>query len=151
MTTHLLMPGVISELATYCGIPLHGESRKRRKGDMLGSEDNLPLIDCADCLRSLLVKTRIKASGMEDNPHTRWLFGGNTGGSSVAIWSVMTGTPLSRIRREIGVPHDPSDFGRCHELLELFPEWRARMTDIGALHPTTWGPMVAAWEELTTL
>ena len=47
-------------------------------------------------------------------------------------------------------PSDPDDFGRCYRLLAKFPEWRQRMPEVAAQYPK-WGPMVAAWDELTEL
>lgn len=78
-----------------------------------------------------------------------WLLSGDTGISSKTICAVMTG---SKKADSFGpdVPHDPSDFGRCYRLLQNFPEWRARLPEVAAAYPI-WGPMVAAWDELTAL
>lgn len=75
-----------------------------------------------------------------------WLLGGDTGVSSKTICAVMTGSKM----KGPDVPHDPSDFGRCHRLLILFPEWRARLHEMAEQFPM-WGPMVEAWDELTAL
>lgn len=75
-----------------------------------------------------------------------WLLSGDTGISSYTICAVMTGSKM----KGPDVPHDPSDFGRCYRLLQNFPEWRARLPEVAAAYPI-WGPMVAAWDELTAL
>lgn len=82
--------------------------------------------------------------GQED-----WLKSGDTGISSETIFSVFTGRPIS-MRFGPGVPHDPSDFGRCHRLLERFPEWRARLQEVADRYPI-WQPFVNAWPALTKL
>jgi hypothetical protein len=80
-----------------------------------------------------------------------WRLGPDAGVSSSAIWSVMTGISDSFERwRATTTPCDPSDFGRCHRLLEMFPEWRARMPEVVEAHPE-WRGLVAAWDELTAL
>lgn len=78
-----------------------------------------------------------------------WIISGDTGISSEAIWCVMMGATPSR-RAHHNIPRDPSDFGRCHRLLERIPEWRERMGEVPRVFPM-WGPLVAAWDELTEL
>lgn len=78
-----------------------------------------------------------------------WLLSGNTGVSSKTICAVMTGSKKGG-SFSADVPYDPSDFGRCHRLLQQFPEWRDRLPEVAAAYPI-WGPMVAAWDELTAL
>jgi hypothetical protein len=73
-----------------------------------------------------------------------WFMSGDTGTSSKTIWSVMTGIPIDCA----DVPYDPSDFGRCHRLLEKFPEWRERLGEVAARYPV-WGPLVREWPALT--
>ncbi len=159
MTTHLLKPGLlISGVRTRCGVPLTGKT-KVRKGDMLGSEDGICNVDCAGCLRDLIVDMRLQAAGALPSPgqgdptaENAWRAGGDTGTSSLTIWSVMTGRPVTDDRGKVraGVPLDPSDFGRCHRLLERFPAWRERMPEVSAAHPE-WTALVAEWEALTAL
>src|SRR6266702_3517315 len=48
------------------------------------------------------------------------------------------------------VPHDPADFGRCHRLLQLMPEWRAQLHKVAEVFPK-WKPLVDAWNELEAL
>lgn len=75
-----------------------------------------------------------------------WLTSGDTGTSSETIWHVMTLQAVTRV----GLPCDPSDFGRCHRLLEVMPEWRARLPEVASVIPA-WTPLVDAWDELTAL
>jgi hypothetical protein len=78
-----------------------------------------------------------------------WLLGNDTGTSSKTILSVMTGANLAG---NFGpdIPYDGGDFGRCHRLLQHFPEWRERLSEVAVKYPK-WGPMVVAWDELTEL
>ena len=76
-----------------------------------------------------------------------WLTNGDTGTSSLTIWSVLMNRPVPR---SADVPHDPADFGRCHRLLLVMPSWRARLPEVAAKHPE-WAPLVEAWDELTAL
>src|SRR5690242_286984 len=108
-----MKPGLLSTLTTYCGLDLTGK-RKARKNEFIGTEDGLPHIDCAGCLRGLIVANRLKQHGLEDSAESRWLCGGDTGMSSVTIWCVMMGRTPASVGRRAAVPHDPSDFDRCH-------------------------------------
>ena len=47
-------------------------------------------------------------------------------------------------------PGDPDDFGRCHRLLVLIPEWRERLREVAAAYPR-WRGLVENWDELTSL
>lgn len=149
MATHLLKPGPISTLSTRCGISLIGNT-ERGAGQFLGTDFGLPHIDCVDCLRELVASERIQRYSLPDTAETRWICGGDTGTSSATIWSVMTNISLHGVNRDSGVPHDPADFGRCHRLLEKFPEWRARMPEVAVKFPA-WQPFVGAWETMTAL
>jgi hypothetical protein len=78
-----------------------------------------------------------------------WLLSGDTGISSEVICAVMTNSK-GRSAWECSPPYDPSDFGRCYRLLNLFPEWKARMPEVGTKYPE-WGPLVREWDSLTAL
>lgn len=83
-----------------------------------------------------------------------WLLGNDTGVSSETILAVMVGNveagEVDSSGMRFGVPHDPSDFGRCHRLLEIFPEWRARLGEMEEIFPE-WKPLVREWAKLTKL
>ncbi len=73
----------------------------------------------------------------------QWIVGDDTGVSSVTIWSVMMGvTP-----RWSGTPMDADDFGRCVRLLDCFPGWRERLSEVSGVYPE-WEGLIACWSEL---
>jgi len=75
-----------------------------------------------------------------------WLKSWDTGASSRTIWNfMMTGSSA-----KVAIPLDPSDFGRCYRLLKAFPEWRARMPELGARF-AAWSALVAFWPKLEQL
>lgn len=74
-----------------------------------------------------------------------WIVGGDVGMSSKTIWMFMSG--LSVDEDQISHPYDPSDLGRCLRLLELIPEWKPRIIDLGSLSPS-WSALAARWHEL---
>jgi hypothetical protein len=77
-----------------------------------------------------------------------WARGRDTGISSGTIYAVITGHPPPCEYRD--VPHDPSDFGRCYRLLELFPQWKQRLGLVAAAYPA-WKPFVREWDKLTQM
>lgn len=144
-TTHLIKPGTpVTDMRLRCGL------RALDTDGFLGSQDGIAEVDCVGCLRDLIVDMRCDALGAAGSrPEVRWLAGGDTGTSSITIWSVMTGWSMPD-GRDPSHPHDPADFGRCHRLLETFPQWRPRMREVAEKHPE-WAGLVAAWDELTSL
>lgn len=80
-----------------------------------------------------------------------WIAGSDVGVSSKAIWSrMMTGAVNDANSWHGNYPHDPSDFGRCHRLLQLVPAWRLRIGEMAACS-VEWASLAAHWEELTSL
>lgn len=82
-----------------------------------------------------------------------WIISEDTGISSITIWAVMTGTVAKPQECGLGkydIPHDPGDFGRCYRMLKMFPEWRARINEVGEIFPK-WKPIIAIWGELESL
>ncbi len=79
----------------------------------------------------------------------QWIAGHDTGVSSKTIWSHMMGARVERAPWGT-CPLDPSDFGRCHRLLLLVPEWRPRLPEM-AKYSKWWAGLVAAWDELDAL
>ena len=77
-----------------------------------------------------------------------WLMSDDTGVSSKTIMHVMEGCAPPSFG--VDVPHDRSDFGRCHRLLEAFPSYRDRMREVADRYPM-WGPLVREWGRLTQL
>ncbi len=76
-----------------------------------------------------------------------WIVSRDTGLSSVAIWSNMTG-----VKPEDGwhYPSDPADLGRCLRLLKLIPTWRKRLPEMSRRDPC-WRALVKHWDELEKL
>lgn len=82
-----------------------------------------------------------------------WLNGTDTGTSSRTIFSVLSarwGSIALQGHSRPSTPSDPSDFGRCHRLLERFPKWRARLHEVAERYPA-WVPLVREWDALTAL
>ena len=77
-----------------------------------------------------------------------WMMAGKTGVSSKTILHVMEGTPPPRFGAS--VPCDPSDFGRCHGLLEAIPAYRARLHEVAEKYPE-WVGLVREWSKLTDM
>ncbi len=73
-----------------------------------------------------------------------WITSRDTGESSKAIWSHMTGAKCSG---HLSTPSEPSDLGRCLRLLESVPEWSPRMPEM-ACHGIDWARMASRWDEL---
>jgi len=82
-----------------------------------------------------------------------WLDSGDTGVSSEAIFLTMTarrGKYSTQRHEHDNWPKDVSDFGRCFRLLERFPEWRSKLSDVYSYFPG-WKPLILAWPELEAL
>lgn len=76
-----------------------------------------------------------------------WLMGPDTGLSSMAILSKITGV---KTRDPKAAPRDASDFGRCLGLLEVAPEYRDHMNEVATISPE-WAAIVERWAEIETL
>lgn len=80
-----------------------------------------------------------------------WLHGGDTGLSSETIWRHMMGVPEPADGwRANAYPLDPSDLGRCVRLLDRFPEWSTRISEM-ASHGPIWAVLAEHWDELVAL
>lgn len=75
----------------------------------------------------------------------KWLFGRDTGQSSEAIAAHMLGLKSTGQH-----PWDADDLGRCVRLLELFPEWKARIFEMSA-YGGAWVGLCKNWEQLTEM
>lgn len=77
-----------------------------------------------------------------------WFVNGDTGASSKFLACIFLGGTPDRI----SYPHDPSDFRRCYEFLELFPEseWDGILNDAGKLSGE-WQRIKENWTELVNL
>lgn len=84
-----------------------------------------------------------------------WIATQRVGISSRTIWAVMMGVKAEYATdkltgRHFDTPRDASDFGLCHDLLTLIPEWRSRLDEVGEVFPK-WQPLIVRWDELTAL
>ncbi len=89
---------------------------------------------------------------MIDKRLLEWWCTGDVGISSEAIAFVMCGLTTEKILEDhwTPYPHDSADFGRCYELLKIFPEWRKRIKEMGRLGKI-WTRIASAWDELEIL
>jgi len=76
-----------------------------------------------------------------------WLQHGEHGSSSEFMYSVLSG---ARSIHSGSFPYDPSDFKRCHGLLEMVPEWRNKL-DMLKPASKTWSKLVDNWDKLTEM
>lgn len=80
-----------------------------------------------------------------------WAMKKDTGTSSETIWWVLSGLKAIPGCRYLGNPPlDSEDFGRCHTLLKMAPEWRPRLGEV-AKRFKAWEPVVEAWDRLESL
>lgn len=76
-----------------------------------------------------------------------WLWGSDTGTSSLTIAEVMTGRKFLERRCH---PWDSGGFGRCLRLVDRMPGWRERLSEVAVLS-SSWAAIVGAWDELEQL
>ncbi len=77
-----------------------------------------------------------------------WLKTGERGLSSEAIFSHLTGIPISG--PYLSTPADPCDFRRCQKLFAAVPDFAARLGEMAAVSPA-WALLVAHWTEIAAL
>ncbi len=76
-----------------------------------------------------------------------WWNHGEHGSSSEFMFGILSGKGTVRSG---SYPHDPSDFKRCHGLLEMVPEWRKELDKMRPCS-TVWDSLVSNWDKLTEL
>lgn len=76
----------------------------------------------------------------------QWFKSGALGVSSMTMAYIAVGTTMGRF----DAPYDPSDFGRCYELLKIVPEIKDDFSKIGELVPQFAG-ILAHWDELCAI
>jgi len=79
-----------------------------------------------------------------------WLINGETGASSKTICAVMLYCVDRKNLSRYDYPHDPSDFRRCKQLLDVIPEWRKKLWKVYEMFPI-WHGLVTHWDELEAL
>lgn len=90
----------------------------------------------------------VRAMGTDLRRVIAWFVSGDTGASSETIAAHMCGVEPNGAY--FCAPSDPSDLGRCLRLLELFPEWKARMPEMVEYGPE-WSALVSCWDKLASL
>lgn len=73
-----------------------------------------------------------------------WLHSHDTGMSSEAIFHYMALGVKGG-----AVPSDTADLGRCVRLLDRFPEWAARVSELACISDD-WAALSSIWEDLVT-
>lgn len=84
-----------------------------------------------------------------DERATWWINRGETGNSSLAIWSALRGIGTFEVEGD-DWPNDPDDFKRCKQLLDLIPEWRSELGKVALVFPW-FGPFSDRWTEFEKL
>ena len=77
-----------------------------------------------------------------------WVANGEHGASSKTIANTLSPFKISSNRTDH--PHDPSDFKRCHMLLEAVPEWRLRLDELKPISKE-WSNLIDNWDKLTEM
>ena len=79
-----------------------------------------------------------------------WLKSKGTGASAQCIYDFFaTGYVVF-----CSYPHDADDFGRCLKLLEVVPEWEARLSELSEIegvHGEVWAKLAEEWEVLKNI
>lgn len=75
-----------------------------------------------------------------------WLANGERGMSSKTMYDYFTGEK----RFDINHPYDPDDFKRCYKLLQVVPEWKSRILELGKLSKE-WDNLAKNWDKLTAM
>lgn len=79
-----------------------------------------------------------------------WLLNARTGTAARAMLACLLGIDLKNPYERTEHPRDPSDFRLCLDLLDRFPDWRARLGELGRLSEE-WARLVRHWEEIETV
>lgn len=77
-----------------------------------------------------------------------WLLQDDTGISSKTMIAAMFNVDIKEVGG--GIPHDPSDFGRCYRLIKAIPEVVSGFPNLISQYPE-WAPYIENWDRLTSL
>jgi len=89
-------------------------------------------------------------------PELRWLYGIDTGTSSLTIFAALASVKtdisyhsyLKKYKQTPSTPSDASDLGRCIRLCDKL-DWHDRIPELADFFPTSHWPAIAArWQEL---
>jgi hypothetical protein len=113
----------------------------------MGRADDLHrLCSREDVIESARAKARRIAPELSSDAQ-EWFALGHQGVSSQTIFQRLTGC---RIIKEESAPRDPSDLGRCRQLLEQVPELQTKLHEM-ALVSDVWARLVENWPGLCAL
>ena len=76
----------------------------------------------------------------------QWIVSGDTGISSETMWAAINGVE----NHWKGVPHDPSDFGRCYRYVNTCCITREQMEIVKIYHPP-FTPFIDNWDNICKL
>lgn len=99
-----------------------------------------------DCLKTW-VEPQPDMSQSEYDRIGWWIENGQKGTSSKTMLFICYG---KRLTSELSHPLDPSDFMRCHKLVQTVPEIKHRFYLLKE-HSPVWSNLVDNWDELTEL
>lgn len=77
-----------------------------------------------------------------------WLSNGEVGSSSRTMYKYFMEIGMSGA--DINHPYDPDDFKRCYKLLQVVPEWKGRILELGKLSKQ-WDNLAKNWDKLTAM
>ena len=80
----------------------------------------------------------------------RWYMSRETGGSAQFLLDVgfqLEGSAQGG-HREVCIPHDKGDFGRCLRLLKVIPELGPYLKVVAERYPAKWGGFIKEWHAL---
>jgi len=144
------------EILGYAKGPCKGCEEMTEDDYKAGDENNWLCVQCGDVEYQTIARARIaeleaelatlKAKDSDREKHLSWYYGLDTGISSETIFGVMTDIPV----RSNGIPYDLDDFGRCYRLLQLFPEWKSRLSEVSEKFPE-WALLIDNWDQIESL
>jgi hypothetical protein len=79
-----------------------------------------------------------------------WMANGERGASSDTMCLYLLSGEITTRFPGPAAPADPSDLGRCLDLLTVVPEWRARLPEMAAVSPE-WAALVPVWDRIEAL
>lgn len=127
--------------------PAAGDAYCITGDDLRVAKHALAIDDVGKEVGRVAVQRRERRMDSIEKRAARWAATADTGVSSLAILSMMTGVqPTSRFC----YPHDGSDLGRCIGLLNAVPEYRERLAEMKVVGPE-WSALVDHWPELEAM
>lgn len=98
-----------------------------------------------DCLKTWKEPVADQSQNVEQKA-IWWIANGRIGLSSNTMWLCFMNQKIERISH----PYDPDDFSRCYALLQVVPEWKERILELGKLS-IPWKNLSENWQKLTEM